>query len=38
MKRRTRKNRLNWQKFNKLLKVYPLPTPKIHQPWYGVAE
>lgn len=35
MKRRNRKNRLTWQKFNQLLKVYPLPKPRIHQPWYG---
>jgi len=38
MKRRTRKNRLNWQKFNTLLKVYPLPKPRIHQSWYRIAD
>jgi RNA-directed DNA polymerase len=35
MKRRTRKNRLNWRRFHELLRVYPLPQPRIHQPWYG---
>ncbi len=38
MKRRTRKNRLNWQKFNQLLAMYPLPKPRIHQSWYGATD
>lgn len=38
MKRRNRKHRLTWQTYNDLLRVYPLPPPRIHQPWYGVAD
>ena len=28
---------VNWQRFNQLMVVYPLPKPVIHQSWYSVA-
>lgn len=37
LKRRSQKSRLNWTKFGRLLIVFPLPTPTIHQPWFNAA-
>ena len=37
MKRRDRKNTVSWQQFKRLLVIYPLPKPNIHQPWHGTA-
>jgi group II intron reverse transcriptase/maturase len=37
MKRRDRKNKVSWQQFKRLLVIYPLPKPTIHQPWHGTA-
>ena len=37
LRRRSQKSRMNWQRFDQLLAVYPLPKPVIHQPWYSVA-
>ena len=32
LQRRSQKSRMNWQRFDQLLAVYPLPKPVIHQP------
>ncbi len=37
MKRRDRKSNVNWRQFKRLLVIYPLPKPTIHQPWHGTA-
>ena len=37
LQRRSQKSRMNWQQFNQLLAVYPLPKPVIHQSWRSVA-
>jgi hypothetical protein len=37
--RRSQTSRLNWNKFSRLLTVFPLPLPQptIHQSWYGAT-
>jgi RNA-directed DNA polymerase len=35
--RRSQTSRLNWNKFSRLLTVFPLPQPTIHQSWHGAA-
>ena len=35
LRRRSQKSRMTWQRFNELLRVYPLPRPVIHQSWRG---
>ncbi len=35
LRRRSQKSRMTWQRFNELLRVYPLPRPVIHQSWHG---
>jgi hypothetical protein len=37
LQRRSRKSRQNWQQFDRLLTVLPLPSPVIHQAWHGAA-
>ena len=37
LQRRSQKSRMNSQRFDQLLAVYPLLKPVIHQPWYSVA-
>ena len=37
LKRRSQKSRLNWNKFGRLLTVFPLPKPTIHQSWYRAS-
>jgi RNA-directed DNA polymerase len=37
LKRRSQKSNTNWKKFERLLTVFPLPKPTIHQPWAGAA-
>jgi hypothetical protein len=33
LRRRGQKGKMNWERFNALIKVFPLPTPKITHPW-----
>jgi group II intron reverse transcriptase/maturase len=35
LRRRSNKNRLTWERFNGLLKAYPLPRPKVYVPIWG---
>ena len=35
--RRSQTSRLNWNKFSRLLTVFPLPQPTIHQAWHGAT-
>jgi len=37
LRRRSRKSRLNWDKFHRLLADHPLPQPTIHQSWHRAA-
>ena len=37
LRRRSRKSKLNWEKFNKMLAAHPLPQPTIHQSWRSAA-
>jgi hypothetical protein len=37
LKRQSQKSKMNWTKFNRLLTVFPLPKPTIHQSWHGAA-
>ena len=37
LKRRSRKSRLNWNRFNQMLEVFVLPRPVIRQSWHGAA-
>jgi len=34
LQRRSQKSRINWQQFDRLQSVLPLPRPMIHQPWH----
>ncbi len=38
LQRRSQKSRLNWQRFDRLLAVYLLPKPVIHQSWHKGAR
>lgn len=33
LRRRSQKSGLTWQRFNNLLQLFPLPTPRITRPW-----
>jgi group II intron reverse transcriptase/maturase len=35
--RRSQTSKLNWNKFSRLLMVFPLPKPTTRQSWYGAA-
>ena len=35
LQRRSQKSKINWQQFDRLQSVLPLPRPMIHQPWHG---
>ena len=37
LKRRSQKSKMNWTKFDRLLRVFPLPRPTIHQAWHGAS-
>jgi RNA-directed DNA polymerase len=30
---RSQKSRMNWQRFNRLMEILPLPRPRVHQCW-----
>lgn len=33
LRRRSQKSGMTWEKFNRLLKLFPLPSPRITRPW-----
>jgi group II intron reverse transcriptase/maturase len=35
LRRRSNKNRLTWERFNDVLKAYPLPRPRVYVPIWG---
>lgn len=35
LQRRSQKSRLSWKQFDRVLVLFPLPRPVIHQRWYG---
>jgi group II intron reverse transcriptase/maturase len=37
LQRRSQKSKINWQQFDRLQSVLPLPRPMIHQAWHGAA-
>jgi hypothetical protein len=37
LKRQSQKSKMNWNKFHRLLAVFPLPKPTIHASWHGAA-
>jgi group II intron reverse transcriptase/maturase len=37
LQRRSQKSKINWQQFDRLQSVFPLPRPMIHQAWHGAA-
>ena len=37
LQRRSQKSKINWQQFDRLQSVLPLPRPMIHQAWHGAT-